>query len=124
MDSAKPLSKSPLPKKTLPKKSESKVPEPKKRLAKKPAKAPSPQKPPESAEQTAFRIGEGRVIALRGAREHNLKNVDLTIPRDKLVVFTGLSGSGKSCSPSTRSMPRASGVMSKACRRTRDSFWS
>ena len=33
---------------------------------------------------------------MHGAREHNLKNVDLTIPRDKLVVFTGLSGSGKS----------------------------
>src|SRR5436190_1187598 len=39
---------------------------------------------------------EGRVIAIRGAREHNLKNVDLEIPRDRLVVFTGLSGSGKS----------------------------
>ncbi len=37
-----------------------------------------------------------RTIAIRGAREHNLKNVDLEIPRDKLVVFTGLSGSGKS----------------------------
>ena len=37
-----------------------------------------------------------RVIAIRGAREHNLKNVDLEIPRDRLVVFTGLSGSGKS----------------------------
>lgn len=37
-----------------------------------------------------------RAITIRGAREHNLKNVDLTIPRDKLVVFTGLSGSGKS----------------------------
>ena len=35
-------------------------------------------------------------IIIRGAREHNLKNVDLEIPRDKLIVFTGLSGSGKS----------------------------
>ena len=35
-------------------------------------------------------------IIIRGARENNLKNVDLTIPRDKLIVFTGLSGSGKS----------------------------
>lgn len=35
-------------------------------------------------------------IIIKGAREHNLKNVDLTIPRDKLIVMTGLSGSGKS----------------------------
>src|SRR3979409_1246364 len=47
---------------------------------------PRPQGPWEST----------RVIAIRGAREHNLKNVDLEIPRDQLVVFTGLSGSGKS----------------------------
>ena len=35
-------------------------------------------------------------IIIRGAREHNLRDVDLTVPRDQLVVFTGLSGSGKS----------------------------
>jgi excinuclease ABC subunit A len=35
-------------------------------------------------------------IVIKGAREHNLKNVNLTIPRDKMIVFTGLSGSGKS----------------------------
>ena len=35
-------------------------------------------------------------IIIKGARENNLKNIDVTIPRDKLVVLTGLSGSGKS----------------------------
>ena len=35
-------------------------------------------------------------IIVKGARVHNLKNISLTLPRDKLIVFTGLSGSGKS----------------------------
>jgi excinuclease ABC subunit A len=49
-----------------------------------------------------FSIKAGKIMAelkkieVRGAREHNLKNIDVDIPRDKLVVITGLSGSGKS----------------------------
>ncbi len=39
---------------------------------------------------------DSKSIVVRGAREHNLKNIDVTIPRDQLVVITGLSGSGKS----------------------------
>ncbi len=40
-------------------------------------------------------MGNNKIV-VRGAKEHNLKNIDVTIPRDKLVVLTGLSGSGKS----------------------------
>src|SRR3546814_21152005 len=39
---------------------------------------------------------DGSKLVVRGAREHNLKNIDVEMPRDALVVITGLSGSGKS----------------------------
>src|SRR6202790_995695 len=59
------------------------------------------------AQRSPTRRGLGRVmpdatthaldaIVIKGAREHNLKNIDLTLPRNKLIVVTGLSGSGKS----------------------------
>ena len=47
--------------------------------------------PPPAAENI-----EGGYIEVYGAREHNLKNIDLVLPRNKLICFTGLSGSGKS----------------------------
>lgn len=63
---------------------------------KKPAARPKTAPLDRLFDQSGAKGGDPRVIAIRGAREHNLKNVDLVIPRDKLVVFTGLSGSGKS----------------------------
>ena len=65
---------------------------------------------------------ELKFIEVRGAREHNLQSVDVNIPRDKLVVITGLSGSGKSSLPLIRYMQKARGGTLKAFQRMPDSF--
>src|SRR6266550_1612726 len=58
-------------------------------------RAPSPALPQRGRDVQPPRETRDTIV-IKGAREHNLKDIDLTIPRDKLVVFTGLSGSGKS----------------------------
>ena len=61
-------------------------------------------------------------IKVRSAKEHNLKAIDVDIPRDKLVVLTGLSGSGKSSLAFDTIMPKVSVVMWKASRLMHDNF--
>ena len=61
-------------------------------------------------------------IEVRGARTHNLKNINLVIPRDKLIVVTGLSGSGKSSLAFDTYMPKGSAVTLNPFPPTRGSF--
>ena len=60
-------------------------------------------------------------IVVRGAREHNLKNIDIALPRDSLIVLTGVSGSGKSSLAFDTIYAEDSGVTWKACRPMRGS---
>ena len=65
-----------------------------------------------------------QVIHIKGAREHNLKNLDLVIPRDKLVVITGLSGSGNPRWRLTPFMLKARGDMLNRYLLMHVSFWN
>lgn len=78
-------------------------------------------KPKKRAKQADSAIYENEII-IKNAKENNLKGIDLTIPRDKLVLFTGISGSGKAVLPSTLFSRRDSAATSKACRLTQGSF--
>ena len=61
-------------------------------------------------------------IIIKGARENNLKNINIELPKNKLIVMTGLSGSGNHLLPLTQSMQKAKDVMWKVYRLMLDNF--
>ena len=65
----------------------------------------------------------GEKIVIRGAREHNLKNIDLDIPRNKLVAISGLSGSGKSSLAFDTLFAEGQRRYRKAYQAMQGSFW-
>ena len=81
-------------------------------------------KPISLQEVSSAEAATGDFIRIRGARTHNLKNVNLDLPRNRLVVITGLSGSGKSSLAFDTLYGKASAVTWSHCRHTRASFSS
>lgn len=66
-------------------------------------------------------MDSGKII-IKGARENNLKNINLEIPRNKLIVMTGVSGSGKVLLPLIQYMQKDKEDMSKAFQHMLDNF--
>ena len=63
-------------------------------------------------------------IIIKGAHLHNLKNIDLSIPRNKMCVITGLSGSGKSSLAFDTCLPKVNEDMLKAFLHMQDNLWA
>ena len=66
---------------------------------------------------------EGNSINIRGARQHNLKNIDLSLPRNKFIVFTGVSGSGKVHWPLILFLLKVKEDMLRVFLLTQGNFW-
>ena len=62
-------------------------------------------------------------INIRGARQHNLKNIDLSLPRNKFIVFTGVSGSGKSSLAFDTIFDEVKEDMLRVFRHMQGNFW-